>query len=295
MTRRRPPAIVAVALLASPVALAAPPPDATPAREAGWHLCFSPPGDLFPRALADPRRPMFAFVHQSVGEVTIPDSGDTRYGVRLGGRHAFARLSPADRPGRGFELAAEGAFSGLFDADNDTDNIAWDGLYGLHVAWAAGERLALRLALAHDSSHVGDEYIERTGRERIRYTREELGLGASWRLARDWRIYGEAAHGHDLRNETLMEPWRAQSGLEYSPPPRLSGGWLGWYAACDLGAYEEDDWELNVTAQAGLHAPVPALGRSYRVGLEYSAGRSHHGEFFFQRERYVGFGFWLDL
>lgn len=260
-----------------------------------WRMQLSPSGDLYPRYIADPRRPGFTIAAASFSDSDIPDAGDSRFILRLGGRYGFMRFYPEGRPDHGFQIDAEGGFFGHFDRDNSTDNIGWDGLYGLQLAWAGGGGLAVRFGLFHDSSHVGDEYAERTGRERIEYTRQEYRGGLSWRFAPGWRVYGEVGWGWDLRNEELMEAWRAQYGLEYESPFSLWSGRAGWYVATDIATYDEDDGDINFTLQGGLMYRLDELGRVYRIGLELYDGRSHIGEFFQHKERYVAFGFWFDL
>ncbi len=269
-------------------------PDRLTFRLKSWRLRLAPGNDLYPRYLADPLRPMFELKMINVSDSDIVESGDLRYGFRLGGQYGFLRLHPEGRADRGFQLDGYGAFLGHFDANNNTDNIGWDGLYGFAVSWTNGRGLALRLATKHDSAHVGDEYIERTGRTRVPYTREEWALGISL-AGRSWRVYGEAAHAYDLRNEILQKEGRAQGGLEYVESTRWWGGRLGPFAAVNLTAYEENDWEENLTVQAGLILPVGRLERTYRIGLEYYDGRAPLGEFFLEDDRTFSFGFWFDL
>ena len=69
-----------------------------------------------------------------------------------------------------------------------------------------------KVAWQHLSSHVGDEYAERTGRRRIAYTRNELAGGISERLGERWRAYGEIGWGYSLKNNDLQEPGRVQGG-----------------------------------------------------------------------------------
>jgi hypothetical protein len=264
-------------------------------RRDGWQVVFAPGGDLYPRYVADPRKPDFRIVQTYVSESTIPDAGESRYGLRLGGRYGFFRFHRADAADRGFQIDLEAGFLGQFDRDNSTDNIGWDGLYGVQLAWAGAHGVALRLALFHDSSHVGDEYAERTGRRRLNYTRQEYLAGVSWVCGGGWRTYAEAGYGYDLRNERVMQPWRLQYGLEYERPTRLGRGAADWYAAADLSTYEENDWDKNVTLQTGLAVRRSALGRVYRFGVEYYDGRSQIGEFFLHRERHLAIGVWFDL
>jgi hypothetical protein len=260
-----------------------------------WSMTVIPRTDLYPRYVADPRRARFAITRMSFSSSGIAAAGDTRLGLRMGGRYGFFRFHSKGAPDRGFQIDLEAGFMGQFDVDNSTDNIGWDGYYGLQLAWASRCGVALRTGVFHDSSHVGDEYIESTGRGRIDYTREEYLLGVSYAFVVGLRVYGEGGYAFDLRNEELQEPGRLQYGLEYDSPLTLWGRRMGWYAAVDLSFFEEDDWEDNVTVQAGLYLPVEDLARNYRIGLEYYDGRSQIGEFFWIHEEYVAFGIWFDL
>jgi hypothetical protein len=260
-----------------------------------WKLQFAPGTFLYPRYLADPRRPTLGFTGVEAGDSEITGAGTSRYGVRIGQRFSVARIYHDGAFQRGFQLDAEVGFSGQFDRDNSTDNIGWDGLYGLHLSWLGRQGLSLRFGLFHDSSHLGDEFIESTGRTRIGYTREEVLLGTSWAFADEWLAYGEYGHAYGLRNEQLMEPGRLQFGLEFQREPRFWDGRLGWYAAGDLSSYEEDAWDPNLTLQAGLTFGGGSPGALLRVGLEYYDGRSQIGELFQSREAHLAWGLWLDL
>ena len=191
-------------------------------------------------------------------------------------------------------MDVEAAFLGQFDADHSQDNIGWDGIWGLALTWADGAGLAAKLATQHDSSHVGDEYAERTGRERINYTRAEVVFGLSLAFFTQWRVYGEAGYAYDMRNVELQEPWRVEGGLEFEDAHRFWKGRLGYYAAIDVTAYEESDWHSDITLQAGLLLPVTGLVRTYRFGLEYRDGRSIIGEFFQDKETSWALGLWVD-
>ncbi len=228
-------------------------------------------------------------------ESEIPDSGKDRFIIRMGGRLGLFRLFPAAHPDSGFQLNIEGAFLGMFDRSNSLDNMGWDGIYGLNIAWANGRGLALRFGFDHDSSHLGDEFIERTGRERLNYTRQEYLLGISQLLPAGLRVYGEGGYAFDLRNEAIQDLWRLQGGLEFEDQTRFFHGHAGYYAALNLTAYQEEDWEPDITVQTGLVMALPDSSRTYRLGVEYRDGRSVLGEFFQYDETYIAWGFWIDL
>ncbi|MDX1644144.1 MAG: DUF1207 domain-containing protein [Thermoanaerobaculia bacterium] len=277
-------AALVVALGSGPLAA-----DPTPEQTEGWEAF---PAELVDRPyIADPHQPRFGVSLVSAREAEIDSTGDERFGLWLGGRFGLLEFTPRRRPDSPWQLAIEAGFYGLFDIDSNQDNVGWDGIYGLVLTKRLGPRTAIKLAAKHLSSHVGDELQERTGRQRINYTREELILGASRRFGAAWRLYGEGAWGYESRNPELQEPGRFQVGLEYRAP-RPSFWRAHWYMAVDATSFEESEWELDVTVQTGFEIPTDV--RSWRFGLAYYDGRVPIGEFFQDRERYVVLGLWLD-
>jgi hypothetical protein len=256
-------------------------------------MTLVPRDDLFRDNTANPHRSTFAVQHVRVSDSEIPNAGSPRFGLKLGGRFGLFRVHPTDDPDRGIQLNIEAGFRGQFDRENSTDNVGWDGIYGLIATFDRGQRLQYKVGLHHTSSHVGDEYMLRTLRTRINYTREELQLGVNLLFGKHWRVYGEGGYAFDQRNEELQEPGRLQTGFDYQRDESLFRGLLGWYVAVDGTAWEENDWEVSRTIQAGFI--LPSTGRLWRVGLEHYDGRAQIGEFFQDDESYVTFGVWLDL
>lgn len=251
---------------------------------------FFPPRSLYPSSLADFHDAGFAVLVLHVDEVGVAEAGESRFYLKLGGRFPLLRINPRGRLPWQIELVA--GFQGQFDIENQQDNLGWDGIYGL-LATARSGPWAFKGGLMHTSSHVGDEYAERTGRRRIGYTREELMVGVSRRLGRRFRTYGELAWGHDIREESGQEPGRAEVGLEYLAPGVLRGGRWGWYWAVDLSSVEERDWQVDPATQVGL--AIPSGDRRWRIGVGAYDGRMPIGELYQDDERYLFGGLWLDL
>jgi hypothetical protein len=61
----------------------------------------------------------------------------------------------------------------------------------------------------------------------------------------------------------------------------------------DVQAWEERDWNLDLAVQGGL--AFHAEGRRWRLGLEYYDGRVPLGEFYFEDQRHVSLGLFVDL
>ena len=260
-----------------------------------------PPSNLYPRYAADPRGPQFGVMLLAFPSPRIPDSGDQRVGLKLGGRFGLLRIRPQGQPQdqpesgwqvRGWQVDIEAGFTGQFDIEHSLDNLGWDGTYAFLVSSEIRPGVHLQFGTKHVSSHVGDEYAERTGRRRIGYTREELAAGAAWSFAPRWRSYAEAGWGYAPKKEIGQEPGRLQLGLEHEAAGSLRGGRLGWYATLDLGSLEERGWRIDPTLQLGLL--VPSGNRRWRVGLGYHDGSVPIGEFYQVDEPYIALGLWLD-
>jgi hypothetical protein len=260
-----------------------------------WRGVFAPDELIYPEYVADPLRPTITFSVQRILETEIPDAGDSRYLFRFGTRRGFLRFLPDDDSGHTFQLDLYGGFIGVFDIDNSLDNIGWDGVYGALASWTDGKGLAAQLGFKHDSSHVGDEYAERTGRERIDYTRQEYALGLSLSRFEHWRAYFEGGYAFDRGTERLQERKRLQAGLEFERPDCLLGGRAGVYAAADVTSYEELDWQKDWTVQTGLVLSRRGSLPKWRLGLEYRNGRSVIGEFFQRKEKWISLGLSIDL
>lgn len=261
--------------------------DPAPATE----VSLFPEQQIYPANLADPRRIQFAAKNLYYDQTTIDQTSDRRFDLKLGSRLGLLHWDrQSEHSATGWLLSLDVGFHGQFDVNASQDNIGWDGIYALMLSYRPNQKMAFKIGAYHISSHVGDEYMERTGRNRINYTREELQVGMNLSLSERWQWYAEAGRGYDLRNKALQKPWRLQTGLQYLPD---EGQTQQWYAGLDIGASEERDWQRDITLQVGWQ--IPTATRTWRVGLEAYDGKAQMGEFFQDDERYLGLGLWLDI
>jgi hypothetical protein len=267
--------------------------DEPPAASGAQQWVFFPDDDVCPQHIADPLRPQSAVIFAGYPNSDIPDSGNLRFLLRLGGRYSIARRHPVGQPDRGFQIDFEGGYVGQFDMGNSLDNIGWDGLFGLRFSYKGDGPWAFSMGSRHDSGHVGDEYAEKTGRQRIDYTREEIVVGASWAPSGLWRAYMEAGWAYHLIESE--EPVRVQVGVEHIGREGLFRGDFPWYAALDTTIYKESDLRVRASAQLGLIFPTDRGTNRYRAALELVSGRSVLGEFSLHDESYIGLGWYFDF
>jgi Protein of unknown function (DUF1207) len=268
-------------------------PSDVPSEERGGKriVTLFPGGDIYPAYVADLHRTGNGVSISFYSRSEIADSSGTRTGLKAGGRFGVVRWGAESPEGRRWQISIDAGLDAMFDSQHKMDSIGWDGDYGLTATTDSFGRFSYKIGLLHTSSHVGDEYMERTGRTRIDYTREELALGARFRAAPEWNAYAELGIAYKELTEEQAR-WRWQGGVEWESSRTLLRGHFVWYAAFDLALWQERDWRPDVALQGGLAAR--GGGRTWRFGVEYSNGRVPLGEFFMDTEARVTLGIWVD-
>jgi hypothetical protein len=251
-----------------------------------------PAADFYPRYIADPLRPQNALTMQWLSDTEIPDTGAYRFGLRLGGSFGIYRWHPEGEPDIGWQLSFEGGFAGQFDIEYSWDSTGWDGFYGLYLSRMISPDLGFRVGTQHDSSHIGDEYSERTGRDRIHYTREEALIGVAWKFRPHVTFYSELGWGNGLRGGMTF---RLESGVQYISDQDYWKGRASHFAAVDFRSYEETNWSARLTVQAGYWIPVGNRSSVHRVAFEYGTGRSVMGQFLWEKETWFALGWYYDF
>ena len=293
------PLLVVAALIASgcagPGTQGTPAPERTPARRGpGARLMepsptersVSPEGTvrtLFPRDgflydpyLAAPRQ------SQTGSKLLLPlrAGDDPRIENALGLTLPVVRWSGVDDPGSGTEIEIEAAVFARFDISERWDLDAADFRFGFPIVQRTGD-LAWKLHLYHLTSHLGDEFIERTGTQVVPYHLEEAAAGISWDFAEGARVYGEA--GVAVYTSRPTGNGRVQLGAEWAGRRGSSG--LSPYVAVDIQARNEQDWNPGKVLAAGI-----AYGRDVRLGLELFHGRDSQTQFLDDNIFYLSVG-----
>jgi hypothetical protein len=302
------PAAIALSVCLALIAVVLPAPAEETSNPAGRKEQFQNPGDdsrrkklAFPAGhlqdlyIADPHRPGAGLLGESYFSTDVEQATDYGFYLKVGGRFGLLRWLPKTDTGRMWQVSLEAGLDAQFDGGSSLENTGWDGNYGLVVSTIKrGGRWAYKTGILHTSAHIGDEWIERTGRQRIGYTREEALAAVSWQFAPKWRTYVEGAWGYELRvGDDLMAPLRGQVGLELELPERMWNGLAGWYAATDISSWEERDWRIDVSLQVGLR--MTNADRTWRLGLQYYDGRVPLGEFFQETVSVLTIGLWSEL
>jgi Protein of unknown function (DUF1207) len=252
-----------------------------------------PVGDLFTPLIADLKQPQFQISYLGTDSPVLdPQVGAVGFGETFG----LVRW-PGRRPGDGWQLNLAGAVFAQFDMHRQsTDLVNEDYLVGLPITYRRG-RISARLALHHQSSHLGDEYVSRENPKRLNVSWDAVQL----LLARDfgsWRAYAGADYVFVHAPEPLKDGV-LDGGVEYRrTDPLFHAGArqaVRLVAALDAQSWQAVTWEVSWSARAGIElGPLgPAtqgLGRTWSLLLEAFRGPTPFGQFYADRLSYVGIG-----
>jgi hypothetical protein len=217
--------------------------------------------------------------------------------VTLGGRASLLRYgNRVNGQAYGWEVQIEGAGMPRLNLDENWDLEAADFRFGVPLIYG-NDRVQFKLSYYHLSSHLGDEFIERTNfdpTQRVNYARDEIVIGASFFPLPAWRWYAEAGWG--FYADEGADPWEFQFGLDYSQPGPTDAFGTPFFAV-NGHLREEVDYGGEFVAQAGWlwrgHT-----GKVIRTGVHYLNGKSNQYAFsgpLEESEQQIGGGLWYDF
>lgn len=273
----------------------------TPVRRQKRTLFPFPDEELFGPLLADPRWPRFSAAYlRYLDDDQLGNVG----AVSFGGSFPFLRYSPEpDPPKSGWHLqfGLQAAVFSVFDFDAEsTDLVNTDFWAGVPVSYRWGDFSVIGRVF-HQSSHLGDEFLLRNRVDRVNLSYEAADLLVSYDLGprldkgRDFergrvlRLYGGG--GVLLRRDPsdLDRLW-AQAGLELKSPDAVFGNRVRPILAADFQSRQEYDWEVDVSARAGIQIEkIAKSGRQVQFLVEYFHGRSPNGQFYERTIEFIGF------
>ena len=263
------------------------------AEKPGEHLpVLLPTNPLFQPLLADPRWPHFSVSFQRyLNDEELRNVASTNFGESFG----IYRFSGPWKST--MELGIQAGVFAIFDLDAQSlDLINADYLVGIPFTIKKGN-FTNRTRIFHQSSHLGDEFLLRgQTEERINLSYESVNNLFSYHLPAGFRLY--AGGGYIFHKEpSSLDPWSAQSGLEFRSPKLWLKGALRPVAGLDIQHRQESNWNTDLSARAGIQFENPDfMSRKLQLLFEYYNGKSPNGQFYDRNIEFLGIGlhFFLD-
>jgi hypothetical protein len=248
-----------------------------------------PVGDVFRPLLADPRQPNF---YISLREYDMSSEQMTTTAVGLGETFGLYRYA-GHAPGDGVQISVMGGVFGLFNLNvPNREMVNADYKVGVPITWRQGNN-SVRLQIYHQSSHLGDGYLQRVQPEVQLLTYEAVSFLYSY----EWqglRGYLGGEYRFDYQPSEL-KPWVWQGGIEYYGSQRLLGD-ARLVAGVDIKCLQQHQYVVDTSVQVGLEYGGREPGqRRLRLVLEGYHGYSPDGQLFNNIVSAYGVGVHLGL
>lgn len=253
-----------------------------------WSLVLDPERELWRPYLADPRQSKTGVKAQF--PIRNTEGGSAKLENTLGFFRPMALLTDPRQPGPEASLFLEAAVFSRFDQREEWDLDAADYRFGAPVVFREGD-VALKAHLWHLTSHLGDEFISREGRERDSYHLDEFCTAISIDLSPTVRTYAELGIG--VYTGPATGSGRAQAGVEWIASGEA--GTLAPFAALDLQTRNEIGWGWNASVVTGLMLLQRSGGNGVRAFAEYYRGHDQQTQFKSQLEHYAAIGVAADF
>ncbi|MDP2480628.1 MAG: DUF1207 domain-containing protein [Candidatus Palauibacterales bacterium] len=199
-----------------------------------------------------------------------------------------ARPVPPSPPDRSLRLAiglAGGAFA-RFDLQSRNNEFR-EAHFRVGLQLRAGWRgLAARAELYHVSSHLGDEYMVRTGALPHSTSREGVEILVQGSPLHGLILYG--GPGSIVRSKRNFVAASVRAGFDWEPTG-VRWGPFAPYAGVEAFSWAELGWDPILSGQAGVRFG----GGRFRLGLDGGAGPSRAEQFWRQNETLLGVVFTL--
>ncbi len=249
-----------------------------------------PNGLLFEPLHADPR-----WAHFGLAFRRYLNGGELKNGAaaNMGATISLYRGRPSN--GARWEFGIQAGTFSLFDLSaksGSNDILNTDFTLAVFYGYRRGDFSSL-VRLMHQSSHLGDEFIQNTQASRIEVNHDRLDLKLSYDLAQWVRVYGGG--GLLLRQSPDgLGMGTVQAGIELTSPTTYWHGRLRPVAYVDVQLHERTGWSYSHSAMAGLQFEAARLdGRAIQLLIEHFTGPFPDGQFFTQKTHWIGIGLHL--
>jgi hypothetical protein len=205
----------------------------------GWEWELDPNDQPYPDYIADPRRPRM-FLGVAYYDSEIPRTSSSRVLIDFGTRYTLFKITSPKKENE-FALDIEGALFTQFDPGYSLNALGWDGRYGIFIVYNWHDKLATRIGYRHISAHLGDEYMEETGRPRVDYTRDDFALGLSYFITEQIMTYVEPSYAWNTGKNDRQEEWAVEGGAQYKGEHTMWNNSTAFYSGFHIRSFEETD------------------------------------------------------
>lgn len=250
---------------------------------------FPRPNEIFPLLLADPR-------HMELSASYYRLDGNNQSDIALGHAWGMGRWRSGPNQEWLWEWDLEGMAYSRFRITRGVNEFQTvDFLLNLPITVRRGD-VSFKGMVFHQSSHLGDDYIRRTGDLGYRYSVEGLRGQAALDPCRFARLYA----GGEFLLHTIPSPKRmaGQAGVEAHTQELHWSKKVAYslFLAQDFQSHERVQWNVDSHTLAGIRLQShEAPARAMRLQFGYFTGHSPFAEFYARKTHYADVSLALEL
>lgn len=243
---------------------------------------FFPSGhEVFERLIADPRELQYSA--RLIAPVSKSLSGQAAIGDYVGLYKGMVE------GGAVVQISLGGGAFGRFDLSSKTNDMESADFFANIPLDLRKGKWSGRFMMYHTSSHLGDDFIKRTGRTIEKHSWDNLRWLASYQAFDSLRLYSGYTYAFRTLPQSIGRS-ALQGGFEWVSK-WVSGKHVRWYWANDFQSWERTDWRPAFNAQLGFTVKNnPTSMRSVSFYVDFGAGGQPEGQFYLQRETHWGTG-----
>jgi hypothetical protein len=240
---------------------------------------------IFKPIIADPKWPRFSLGYQYHMDKNF---GRSAFAPNIGAVLPLIRNNPKNSTV--YEFSVHGGLFAVMDiSSNPTRLINSDYYIGPALA-IKHNQLDLLFRIAHTSGHMGDELLldpQGSKIKRINLSYEVIDIIAGYNMGKFRPTAGVTYIVHADPKEYKCAEF--QVGLDYRPDETLLDG----YVKPVFGIYSKTSknykWRPTISIKGGLELKDKVvIGKSMQILLEYYNGNSVNGQFYQNRDHYMG-------
>lgn len=244
-----------------------------------------PSGTIYNAPIGDPKWPRFSVGYQNHFK---KNAARSIYFLSFGENLALYRHKNNSEI---YELGIQAGLFGAMDiSSNPTRLINSDYFVGLGLSIVKSKKWQNMIQFSHLSSHLGDELLVSNPHlttKRINLSYETLKWLTAYKFnsLRPYAGIGYIVH----RDPSSIKPLTLEGGLDYVSEEKFIFRTTRAVAGIHVHSWEENKFKPTFNVRTGLQLENPVWQGRFLQGLiDYSYGKSRHGQFYKQKEHYIG-------
>lgn len=244
-----------------------------------------PEGVIYDTPIADPKWPKFSAGYQKHLKNTY---GKSIFGLSFGENFSLARYKT---DGWAYEFGVQAGLTGLMDiASQTTRLINSDYFVGAGVSIVYDRRWQNLIQFSHLSSHLGDEFlISRPDyiNKRVNLSYEAFKWFTAYKFdsLRPYIGFGYLVH----RDPSTLKPFTIEGGVDYVSRSKFLFDTTRYVLGVYSHLWSQNNYKPSLNVRTGLQLENPIWGgRHLQFLIDYSYGKSRHGQFYAKKEQYIG-------